>query len=669
MTSYLLRGVDEERGGVLVMVVIWLPVILVMVVFVVDVGHWFVHKRHLQMQADSGALAGGGVFKFPCSDGPIEGTARNYAGDPNAPGPIYNELGAPTDPANVHVLINSDKFWNEGGVDGSSGTPCAASIVDVKITEADLPLFFGSVIPDFGVVPAINAHARVEIQKLYTAKGALPVAVPDVYPQSAKATFIDENTGQPLMCGPDVCSTPLTNTGFVDGLSIWDNAAAPLSVPISTDKIGVRVTLSGGSSTTCGDPLVECYDLADPGRGLIYVRGWSPTPLAGEAQPTPLARSVELFNGSCTDPYFTSGGSSCTIGVRANVDFGFADPLASPPAAKVRATVNGVTRSLTHVSGNLWQSAPADYFAVSGNAGPQPVTLEWEENAGQMTIEGRLETCKTGGGNKCKGTFGQVQRVFSSADAMSGPIKLAQLWEGGSFWANSFQTGTTHDLVVKAGVLGNLEAAQSVDDPIVSLRVVGGSQNQSLDCDPALAKLKDELAQGCTPLYSRNSGTPCPGNASVLWATPQPWPCVAVQTGTARNQVPAGLNKRILGEEKPASCTAPNNWAEFEDPGLDPTDPRIVQVFLTPFGSFTGSGSDTKPVMLFATFYVTGWTAQGGGFANPCQGNGDDPVPNNDEGVIVGHFINYVYTLNEGGGSGDLCDLNGFGTCVAVLTR
>jgi hypothetical protein len=670
VTTWTTEGLQGDQGGVLVIVVLWFPVVLVMFIFVVDVGHWFVHKRHLQMQADAGALAAGGAFRFPCSDGPIEASVRNYAGDPNAPGPIYNQLGPPTDPANVHVLVNSAKFWNEGGVNGSDGgPPCATSMVDVKITEADLPLFFGNVIPDFDVVPAINAHARVEIQELASARGALPVAVPDVYPQSAKATFIDESTGQPLACGAGPCSTPLTNIGFVDGLSIWDNASAPLSVPISTDNIGLRVALSGGASTTCGDPLVECYDLADPGRGLVYVRGWSPVPLGAGAQPIPLARSVELVNGSCSDPYFSSVAFSCTIGVRATVDFGVADPLASPPAAKVRATVSGVTKSLTYVSGNVWQSAAADYFPVAPNAGPQPVTLEWEENAGQMTIAGRLETCKTGGGNKCKGTFGQVQRTFSATEAMSGPIKLAQVWEAGSFWANSFEIGTTHELTVKVGVVGNLESAQSVGDPIVSLRVVGGSQNQSLDCDPVLATLKDELAQGCTPLYTRNEGTPCPGNAAALWATPQPWPCVAVQTGTARNQVAAGLNKRILGAEKPTSCTAPNNWADFEDPGLDSADPRILQVFLTPFGSFSGSGGDTKPVTLFATFYVTGWTAQGGGFANPCQGNGDDPVPNNDEGVIVGHFINYIDALNEGGGSGDLCDLGGFETCVAVLTE
>jgi hypothetical protein len=101
-------------------------------------------------------------------------------------------------------------------------------------------------------------------------------------------------------------------------------------------------------------------------------------------------------------------------------------------------------------------------------------------------------------------------------------------------------------------------------------------------------------------------------------------------------------------------------------PNLPAGDPRIVQVFLTPYGSFSGSGSTTVPVTGFAAFYVTGWTSQGGGFSNPCEGNGDDPVPG--AGYIVGHFIKYVKTLNDGSGGTETCDLNAFGLCVAVLT-
>jgi Putative Flp pilus-assembly TadE/G-like len=655
-TTGVVVAVKEEQGGVLVMVALILPVLILFVSFVVDVGNWFEHKRHLQLQADAGALAGGGSFYLPCADATVEGEARKYAGDPTQLA-RYNQQVAYTQDANIHVLINSTQFWNDGGVDYSDGgPPCAAKMVDVKITESNLPFFFGL---GAKFVPAINAHARVEIQALNNAGGALPVGVPDVNPESARAWFVNETTGEIL------ASTPLTNGAPVGGLSVWDNSASPVSVPINGAHIGVRVAFSGGTSTTCTDPLVQCYDLGS-GNGILYARGWSSAGSGAQPNP-PLARSVTLFPGTCTDPYFTSG-SACTIGVRAVVDFG-GDPTAV--GAKLEATVGGTTHALTYSAATgVWESTGANFFTVGAGAGPVPVTLDWEETIGTVGAE----TCKTTGGNKCDGTFGIVQRAFSATEGRSGPVKLAQIWESGSFWANSFEEGTTRDLVVKVGIVANMQNAQSESDPIVALRVMGGSQNQSLDCDPATQNLKTELAIGCRPQYTKNTGTACPDSVAVLHSSPQPWPCVAVQTGGAVNQVPAGLNQRVLGSEKPSVCPplgepGHNNWSMFDDPGLPPGDPRIVQVFLTPFGSFNGSGNTTVPVTNFATFYVTGWTAQGGGFANPCQGNGDDPVPGDDAGYIVGHFIKYVFALNTGGGSGELCDFTSFGSCVAVLTH
>ena len=655
-SSGVVVAVKKEQGGVLVLVALMLPVLIMFVSFVVDVGNWFEHKRHLQLQADAGALAGGGSFYLPCSDSTVEGEARKYAGDPTQV-ERYNQQVAHTQDANVHVLINSTDFWNNGGIDYSDGgPPCAAKMVDVKITESNLPFFFGL---GANFVPAINAHARVEIQALHTAGGALPVGVPDVNPTSARAWFVNENTGEVL------ASTPLTNGAPSGGLSVWDNSASPVSVPINGAHIGVRVAFGGGTSTTCGDPLVECYDLGS-GDGILHARGWSTSGSGAQPNP-PLARSVTLFPGiGCTDPYFSNG--SCTLGVRAEVDFG-GDPDAV--GAKLEATVGGTTHPLTYSAATgLWESTGANFFNVNAGVGPVQVALDWEETIGTVGAE----TCKTTGGNKCEGTFGVVQRTFTATEARSGPIKLAQIWESGSFWANSFEQGTTHDLVVKVGIVANLQNAQSSSDPVVALRVMGGSQNQSLDCDPNSPNLKTELATGCRPKYTKNTGTVCPDSVAVLQSSPEPWPCVGIQTGGATNQVPAGLNLRVLGSEKPSICPplgepGHNNWSMFDDPGLPPGDPRIVQVFLTPFGSFDGSGSTTVPVTDFATFYVTGWTAQGGGFANPCQGNGDDPVPGDDAGYIVGHFIKYIFALNSGGGSGELCDFTSFGSCVAVLTH
>ena len=57
-----------EQGGVLVMTAVWLPVLLLFASFVIDIGNFFEHQRHLQTQVDAGALAGGDVYQFPCDN-------------------------------------------------------------------------------------------------------------------------------------------------------------------------------------------------------------------------------------------------------------------------------------------------------------------------------------------------------------------------------------------------------------------------------------------------------------------------------------------------------------------------------------------------------------------------------------------------------------------------
>ena len=639
---------QAENGGVLVWVALWLPVLVIFLALVVDVGNWFVHKRHLQLQADAGALAGGGVFRVPCSNDPIVDNTRKYAGDSAASAP-YNVQLPPTDGGNVHVLINSSSFWNEGGTNYSDGgPPCDTRFIDVKITETGLPWYF-PVAGLFGGTSdpvTINAHARVAIQGLASTSGSLPIAVPDVDPRAARAFFVNEATGA------TIASTALTRTGISNGLAIWDNASAPVSVPIDAANIGVRIALSGGTTTGCTDRLVVCYDQVNANGGVVFVRGFSTSGSGAQPNP-PIARDVRLLAGSCSDAYFNSSASSCTVGVSADIDFGAADPIAAV-GARATAVVAGVTRPLTYDSASgRWISAAADLFTVNPSAGPLPVEVRWEETRGSVNVGGRLETCTTTGGNRCRDTFGTVQRTFSALTDRSGPIKIADVSENGVSGANSFPLGSTKNLVVRIAIQGSLGVAQAVSDPIVHLRVTG-SQNQSVDCDPALANLRDELRSGCAPQYAINPGSSCPATATALWSNPQPWNCVAVQTGGAIGQVEQGLRDRILGGA--TTCTSPNNWNSF--PNLAPDDRRIASVLITPFGTFGGSGNDVIPVSNFGAFYITGW------HGSPCAG--DDPVP--DRGYVVGHFIQYVFGLNQGGGSGELCDLNALGSCVAVMT-
>jgi hypothetical protein len=525
-------------------------------------------------------------------------------------------------------------------------------MLDVKMTETDLPWFMKAANLDF-----INATARISFQQLDRMSGMLPVGVPDVNPKKAAVTFINADTGAVLG------THTLTRGTNSAGVTYWSNTGAPLTLTTTADRIAVRVALSGGATTTCGDPQVECYDMGSTG-GLVRIRTYPTTPAVAAGQ-APKARSVFMLPGTCGDGYFVSKTASCTVGIRARMEFA---PGVATTAQKVTAVVGGTSYVLTYDSvTQLWGS---DAVAIAPAAGPLVANLAWEQTTGTVGTD----TCRTGGGNKCTGTIADVHRVFSASPARSGPIVSVQVADQAGPYANSLPQGGSHDFVVTLGVQGNMEVGKPGDPPVVLRIGGGGSQNQTIDCDPNYSQLKEELANGCRPEYTRNTGQTCPAGASALWATTQPWNCAAIQTGQAANQVPAGLNQRILGDEKPATCTAPNRWPDLNgdgQPDYQIGDPRIVPVFLVPYGSFSGSGSGTVPVQDFAFFYVTGWTGQGGGFSNPCQGNGDDPVPGNDPASIVGHFIKYVQNPNNGGSGSLPCDFDpgSLGGCVAVMTK
>lgn len=658
------RDHQREDGGVLVMVAVWLPVLIVVISLVLDVGNWFEHKRHLQMQADAGALAGAGWYgaALGCNDANIDTAVGEYSGEPTGKfgQTIFRNLQVGgTNQGAIHVLINSTDFWNSGGTDFSDGGgPCEQKHIDVKITESNLPWFFRV------AGTTINAHARVDVTQVSSAGGALPIAVPDPTPKFAKAFFVDESTGALLG------ATDLTSNGTANGLLVWDNVNAPLPVTISAANVGVIIALSGGSSAIAGTPaaacstfLVQCYDAGTvngsgvPSQGILYIRGYtSPTGTDGQQPAIPKVGDVQLYGGSCTDPYFSNPVATCNIGVRAQVaattstggDAGLA-VYAMAPGCPTNGQHPGCPMTL---SGGYWATT-ANAISVAPGSGGISVSLRWEETSGSVT---GLGTCTTKNNNPCTGTISNVQRTFAAADARSGPIKAAQVLEGTSPDADSFALNTTHNLVVRIGVLGTLANATSVSSPPVSLRVVG-SQNQSIDCDPAVSTLRDEITQGCSPTYAINTGQACPAY-NILWTTPQPWYCVKTQTGGSVGQVTQGMDQRIL---QGGSCAQhPNNWSSF--PNLPPNDTRIVPVFVTPFGTFTGSGNDIVPVSNFATFYVTGWGHNGNG--NGCPG--DDPAAS---GYIVGHFIKYIGTLPSGGGGTQPCDFNSFGTCVATLTN
>ena len=297
--------------------------------------------------------------------------------------------------------------------------------------------------------------------------------------------------------------------------------------------------------------------------------------------------------------------------------------------------------------------------------------------------------------NPCKGTFTNVHKAFSGARPVSGPIKEVRVDVGGITNVNNVSRchanqNCAASVVVRIGLAGRLEISPPSAPP-VALRISASGpevlQTQQLNCQPGNDNTVDELAYGCSPLYGiKDDDDPCPNKATLHGSpNPPPWECVAVKPGTMNGPVNKGMNERVLcvppnpaancnGQfGKPNTCTSPNRYPNYSD-----GDPRILALFLVPYGSLAAIGSgggETVPISNFAYFYVTGWHSKGGGFDNPCEAPGFTPpdvfspdATPDDQGVISGYFISYV-APNTGGAGDDQCDPDTIGGCVAVMTK
>lgn len=678
-------GVREERGAVMVMVAILLPVLILFSSFVLDVGNWFEHRRHLQMQADAAVLAAAGEFEAACSDdAAMEDMARTYGGlKPPAPDTYNQQVGGSPLDAVLFDGLNQDTWPNQPGKvdpDPPGGPPCDTGVIDVKLAEADLPWFFRA-----AQVPFINAHARVAFQKIDRAKGMLPIGVPDSNPKKAKALFVDESK-LPTDPGYVIKETMLCRVGTQDGLAVWSSAGGcgsgigPVPVRVDAADIGVRIVLSGSDSTDCSKPLVVCYDTASAD-GLVHIRGWSAAEQAFSQAPK--ARDVWLRSGTCPDGYFVASTTACAAEVVAAVDFGSSDPV--DLGAKIAATVGRKSYALVYdASEKLWKSDPAALVPVPADGSRVSVGLNW-------TITKKADGTNCSGKDTCSGTVeGAVQRAFSASDARSGPIQQVRVAEHlsdgtlNALGANSFQrcaspddTSCERNLSVSIAIKGSLlDTPNGPDDPPVEMRVSGsGSQTNALDCDPDIQLLEDEIAGGCEPWYAPNDGAGCPLNKQQLHDSPQPWTCSAIKPGEVKQAIVRGMNARINDDPRAKTCVNPSRWDEYWADGDAPTstelanDPRLVWVVTTPFGAFDGAGNDeTVPVLQHAAFYVTGWTGQGGD-SNPCPAPPDDLPTDDTGGYLIGHFLHYDKNINNGEGSGEACDFDAVQICVPVLTK
>jgi hypothetical protein len=696
------RLAAEERGAVVAWVVLWVPLLIVVATFVIDVGNWWTHRRHLQNQVDAGALAAGASYVLPTcqSNSTVQDTisdeAMSYSGTTrrispgNSPTTRNSQL---SNSSNVFVTINSTSYW-DGPSSGPApdysdgGGPCFTHTTDikglwtdVKATERNLPWL----IPFAGsLVPRIQARARVAVKKADIFGGNLPLAIPDVNPTRVRAQLVDECTGNVLGTIDRTRTDPAQQdlwTGTSPSAVTFPGPSGSCTGPNARNgRVSVRAILAGGTNINCGQSLVECYD------GLFNTRVYS-TPAAPQNDPgawaapsdpvttfLPYVTTVDLDSNPLCFGYFTSTNCSATVTVTV-VRGANANSFSVGEFDRMRVAYPGGTVDLTDGGGGVFSGS-----VPLSTGGPYPLSLTYHWQLRQAGPTWRGLTCKGSGSNPCEvtGDFGTIHRAFRAGPTVSGPVNQIELHASSSPFAllENVSPGYTDNVSVMMRLSGTLLPQSNPNDPVVDLRVVGsGPSTQALDCDPNFNNLRDDFAYGCTPKFKLNDGTsaawnPCPTNwsGSAGYTVAQPWQCVHTQSGVTMGQFVDGMNIR-LGNT--SGCTHDNNWqyvgsSDPRNPQTNNTDPRAVNLFLVPYGAFSVSSIQDYPVVNVGLFYVTGYTGQGSN-QDPCRPPfGNDDTTNS--GDIVGHFFKRV-GINDPDlvPTDEACAPNSVTPCVAVL--
>jgi hypothetical protein len=425
------RGVRDERGQVVVLFALLLPMLLALSSIVLAVGNWYVHAKHLQTKVDAAAFAGGTVWGFPCGpdvDANIEDQARLYVGSHTAAdGTVvtspHNPQVSGVGPDSIYTSLNQAQWWSGSfpAADFSDppGPICESMILDVKATAKDPPLI-GSIIPLF---PDIKRKARVEVQEVDGLTGLLPIAVRLPQPLSAAAVFYDEETGSILDAElfRQVCLDPDDTSdciyGAPPGLGHWTTAPDPAdpegswaSFPVSTATgvvVATSVRPSCGAGTPpagppcmnvtdwVGDPIdefcrqasgtVRCFDADGTGpsqtvnSGLHFIRGYAPGDAGGGP---PAVRGAWLESVDCPANGYFNASDACRVKLTVVVDIG--SKLEDPPGDPVDVVE---TRTKDHVE--------VRYCLVhTGQTGPE--ACDRDLGSTQFGIDQDLEECSGG---------------------------------------------------------------------------------------------------------------------------------------------------------------------------------------------------------------------------------------------------------------------------------
>jgi Flp pilus assembly protein TadG len=241
------RSVRDERGGILVIFVLFLPVLVAFAAFVLDIGHVFQLRRHLQSSADAAALAAAQELPDAAN---ATAVANEYSAspgrrnvNPNLP-EVATAVSFPT-PAKVRVTQSARSRVFFAGLFGYDGWDVSATAVASKTSAASgtpLAVYVHELCgASTGNKGLIAAGDNMRIEGGIHVNGQFKVGNPG-FEAVGKATVYRPSAGSPS--GP--------SQGSCNGL-------APLRVEDVNGGSGASKYCTGCSTGAVFDPVAGAY--------------------------------------------------------------------------------------------------------------------------------------------------------------------------------------------------------------------------------------------------------------------------------------------------------------------------------------------------------------------------------------------------------------------------
>ena len=658
---------SRERGAVMVMVALWLPIMAIFASFAIDAGHFWDFSRNLQNRVDAAVLAAGNQFGGSCFGTPTAGeltsigtaaqtysgapvgtpspggTAPNSSNGPNLPyqwdtaAPYQNQQQNPLgDPKNFFLVLNGSSSADKGGTNFSAGNFCSATYdgqtnptVDAWLTQKNVPFFF-NFLSVFGAT--ISAHARVQLQGAGSTN-SLPIAVPDpAQTPCLRAELINDQTGALIQDtngnNIDVAMTP-PNPGGTPPTVNWTVTLPTFKVPAA------QLSLEAYIPDDCNNPGYPAngvlYDskLVPPvtgtqvaDHGLEFINTFTPLPAGDPA--TPQIGSVNLApakdcdnanEAAAQDPYFYFFPKSTACSVNVNADVKFPSALKGTEVDVSMDGGNPQKMTAPKAGSNTYTyssfSIPSPDGANVGLPYRHTFTFTWKANGGNSG--------SFNGGNPLQATYAATSDGSDPADD-SGPITQAFIGDtSGKIDVNSLQQTTNATLTVAFHLQG-LDLAQPGDAPIVLRAAVQNRKaTGAFNCwdssqSGSAADLANAIINGCpkpVAVFDQSQG--------CVTLPTTPLTCGYLVPGNKRNQVTQAFQTRIesaVFNGKSSPCDAWQAYSQngtaisgFEPWNTSVPDPRIMVMAVTAPADLAGHGgpNNLMRILGFATFYVTGY--------------------------------------------------------------